>query len=102
MFVTIAYAADGVPGLLSKINQVLINPLIILLFAAALCLFLYGVFEFFRNYDNATAQKEGKNHMIWGIIGLFIMMSAYAIINVVMDTLGNPSDSRKAIEQIKK
>ena len=73
----IAYASFGT--ILSSINKLIINPLIILLFALALFFFLYGVMEFISNQTNEEKKVAGKQHMIWGVIGLTISCSIVPI-----------------------
>lgn len=68
--------------------RVIVNPLITLMFILALCVFVYGVFEFIRGADNEDARKKGQSHMIWGVIGLFIMVSVFAIIRLLLNTFG--------------
>jgi len=83
-FTNIAYAS--VDSFISNINRLIINPLIILLFALALMYFLYGIFEFFSNAESDEKRTTGKKHMIWGIIGLTIMMGVWFILGVILDT----------------
>lgn len=80
----IAYAS--VDSFISNVNREIINPLIVLLFALALVFFLYGVFEFLSNAENDEKKTKGKSHMIWGIVGLTIMMGVWFILGVIMDT----------------
>lgn len=68
------------------LNQV-VNPLIYLLFALAVVYFVWGVMVFIKNADNAEKRQEGYKHMIWGIIGAFIMISAKGIINLILASL---------------
>jgi len=84
---TPAYA--DVSSLLKKINKVLINPFIVLLFALALVYFLYGVVEFIANAENSDKRTEGKSHMIWGVIGMFIMMAVFTIMQIIANTIGS-------------
>jgi hypothetical protein len=70
------------------INQI-INPLIQLLLGAGLLVFLWGMFEFMRALNDPGAQETGKRHMVWGIIGLAIMISVFALINFVQDFVGS-------------
>ncbi len=73
--------------IVGKVNQYIINPLIILLFALALVYFLYGVVEFLST--NADKDRTtGKNHMLWGIFGMFIMISVFAILRIIANTIG--------------
>ncbi len=85
MFVPIAYAATSIP-IIGKINQFIINPLISLLIAVAIVMFAYGVWESMS--PDIEKKTDGKNHMVWGVVGLFIMVSAIGILNVVCSTIG--------------
>ncbi len=74
-----------------KVDQNIINPLISLLFALAVVYFLYGVVQFLMNQDNDENKTTGKNHMLWGIIGIAIMLGVYGLINIVLSTFGFPT-----------
>ena len=84
-FTNMAYAS--VDSIIKSVDNLIINPLIIFLFALALLYFLYGVFEFISNQDNEEKKTTGKNHMLWGVIGLTIMMGVWAILGIIMNTL---------------
>ena len=85
----IAYAAStNFNDFLKNVDNMIINPLIIFLFALALVYFLYGLIEFIANGANDEKKTTGKSHMIWGIIGLTIMMGVWAILGMVLNTLG--------------
>lgn len=43
---------------------------------------------FLVNQDNEEKRSEGKTHMIWGLIGLTIMFGVWAILSMVLNTLG--------------
>ena len=73
--------------LLDRINEFVINPIIGLLFALALVVFLYGVVEFIAGADSEEKQTTGRQHMIWGVIGIFIMVSVFGVLNVVCNTI---------------
>ncbi len=73
--------------LIDSIQVLILNPLIGLLFAIALVVFLWGLAQFIINSDNEEVRSAGKRHMIWGIVGMFIMVGAYAIVNILSNTL---------------
>lgn len=76
---------------LKKVDAAIITPLILLLFALALAYFLWGLFVFIRNTDSDEGRSEGKQHMIWGIVGMVIMLAARTIIEIGLRTFGvNP------------
>lgn len=66
----------------------ILNPLIMLLFAVAFVVFFYGVLEFIMNAENDEKRTTGKSHMIWGTIGMFIMASVFGIMTILMDSFG--------------
>lgn len=68
---------------LQKLLDTIINPLIKLLFALAVVYFVWGVFNYIKGEDNGGDRETGTKHIMWGIIGLFIMVSAYAIVQIV-------------------
>jgi hypothetical protein len=77
-------------NLVSVIEDVIINPLIGLLFVTALALFFWGVAEFILKSSSDTDRETGKQHMIWGVIGMFIIASVGGIIALIRGTFGIP------------
>ena len=75
------------PELISRANTAIINPIIVLLFAVALIVFLWGIFEFISGHESEEKVSTGKRHMLWGIIGLAIMASAFGILNLIVSFL---------------
>lgn len=98
LFISKAYAAYTSSGsssgsnafdvLLGKILTNIVNPIVYLLFALAVVYFLFGVFTFIKNSEEPKAREQGQRHMIYGVIGVFIMISARGIINLILSTLG--------------
>jgi len=66
----------------------IIRPATVLLFVVALAYFLWGMVEFIRNASSNSDREDGKQHMLWGVIGMFIMASAAGIITVIKGTFG--------------
>ena len=89
MILNIAYASNHVStaqGFLDKINEAILFPLITLMMAIALLIFLYGCFEYVRNSASDGAREQGRKHIIWGIIGMLVMISAYSILTIAAGT----------------
>ena len=84
---SIAYAA-GVEDTIGKISSNIIQPIIGFLFALALVMFLWGIVQFISNAENEEKLSEGKEHMLWGIVGMFIMVSVFGIMNLICNTIG--------------
>ena len=71
--------------LLAKISDQILNPLIGLIIAVALMIFIWGVIEFIAGAANDEKRVKGKQHMVWGIIGLFIMVSVFGIMQILVN-----------------
>jgi hypothetical protein len=87
----IAYAATKAPDALditlSKINANIINPAIEFAFIVAFVIFIWGVFQFIRNAGDKDKRQEGKDHMLWGIVGFVIMFGVFGIITLLGNTV---------------
>lgn len=70
--------------IIAKINDAIINPLIVLLFAVAVAYFLFGLMQFIRNQNNDEMMADGKRHMFWGVVGIFLMIAVGGILNVLV------------------
>ena len=81
----------------ADVNRVILFPLIALLSGIALLFFLYGAAEYIMNADSDQGREQGKKHLFYGIIGLVIMLSAYAILNIAAGTFGLSDDLTCAI-----
>ena len=87
-FTNIAYASESLDQFINNVDTIVVNPLIVLLFALALVYFLWGIFQFVANQDNEEKRSTGKRHMIWGLIGITIMMGVWMILTIIMNTFG--------------
>jgi uncharacterized membrane protein len=72
---------------LDKIKANILNPFIAFLMVLALVYFLYGVFQFIAGYDSPAAKEAGKQHMIWGVVGMAIMISVYGLLSLIRLTI---------------
>jgi hypothetical protein len=71
-----------------KINDVILFPIMTFMLSLALLYFLWGCYEFVANAENDEARTKGKSHMMYGIIGMLVMVSALAILNIALGTFG--------------
>lgn len=86
---SLVFAAQDIDTLMAKIAKLIINPAIVLIFAVALITFLYGLLEFLQNAENPDKRSTGQSHMLWGVIGMFIMMSVFTIMRILQQTVGS-------------
>lgn len=77
---------EALNNFLGKVVTQIINPIILLLAASAFVVFIWGVFEFIAHAGDATKRKEGKDAIMWGLVGLVVIFGAYGIINIALNT----------------
>src|ERR1700679_2310000 len=75
---TIGSLGDVGTFIINTINQIIVP----VLFAIAFIVFIYGVFEtFILGAGNDEAKEKGKSLMLWGLIGFFVMVSVWGLVN---------------------
>lgn len=87
-FGIIPTAEASVVTLMKSIDRVIINPIIFFLFALAMVYFLYGLAQYLLSPGNEEVHKRSKSVMLWGIIGLFIMVAVFGIMKIILNTVG--------------
>lgn len=93
LFPTIAEAATppippSVLVFVGKISTNILNPIIALLFALAVVFFLWGLLGYLWNPDNEEMREKGRGMMIWGIVGMFIMVTVFSIMRLLISSIG--------------
>lgn len=82
-----ASTADAFGKAIEPILVNIVSPVVMLMFALAVVVFVYGIIEMLSHGADAEAHTKGRNHMLGGVIGMFIMLSAWGIINVIANTV---------------
>jgi predicted cobalt transporter CbtA len=75
-------------NIIAKITSEILQPAAEVVFAAGFLLFLWGLVKFLYNLNEGGENQEGKDHMIWGIVGMVIMVSIWSIISLITNTFG--------------
>lgn len=59
-------------------------------FLGAVCflVFVWGVARFIKASGNEKEVKDSKNILIWGVIGMFVLVSIWGIITLLRGELG--------------
>ena len=58
-----------------------LNTATLLILAAAVVVFLWGVMQFVMSAGDDEARAKCRNHIIWGVIGIFVMVSLWGLVN---------------------
>lgn len=72
-------------GLIGVLNTVVVPIIFTLAFAA----FVWGVVNyFFLHGGDETKREEGREFILWGIIGIVVLFSVWGFVNLMLSTLG--------------
>lgn len=77
-----------VKPLLVKITDNIIAPVLGLVFLYAFVIFVWGVYSMIANAGDSGGREKGQQNVMYGIIGMVIMLSAYGIIRLIAGTIG--------------
>ncbi len=72
---------------LDPVISQIVMPVVLFLFGVGVFVFVFGIVELIRKADDPSARTTGRNHMLYGAIGMVIMLSAWGIIRLVSNTL---------------
>lgn len=78
----------AITAIVGRIINVIVTPIVEGLFIFTILMFIWGVVQMIRNGDDAEARGKGQQHILWSVIGMFIMISAYGIIRLIGETVG--------------
>lgn len=89
---------EGIRGVISWFTDIGLK-IIPLLGVIAFLFFVYGVARYIKSAGSEKEIKDSKNLLIWGVVGLFIMVTIWGIIAFLSSELG--FGSTPLIPQIK-
>ncbi len=62
--------------------------LIPILVGFAIVAFFWGIVKFIAHADDERAIAEGKLFIVWGLVGLFVLVSFWALVGYIQETIG--------------
>lgn len=88
--VAVAFAAADAFSILAIVQSIL-NIVIPLLITIAVVYFIWGVIQYTISQDE-EAKKNARTKIIMGLIGLFVIVAFWGILNVLSRTIGVSND----------
>ena len=70
-----------------------INLLVPVLASAAIVFFFYGLVRFIRNSGDSKGRAVGRDAIVWGLIGMFVIISLWGIVNFIQAAFSLPTSS---------
>ncbi len=90
----LAQAAAPTGGALTNISlvierfQSIINIIIPFIIGLGVLAIIYGILSFISSAGDEEARGTAKQFIIWGVIGVFIMMSVWGLVTILYNSFG--------------
>lgn len=91
--------AEDVSHLVSFLGA-LLNVAARLILGAAVVFFLWGVFQFVKSAGDEEARQIGKNHIIYGVIGIAVIVSVWGLVNFVTGSIGLDTTTVQSVPKL--
>lgn len=78
----------GFAEMFKNVTCIIYKTFVPMVFALAIALFVWGVTMYVVNAEDEGKREKGKDFMIWGIIGLTVMISIWGLVAILGDTFG--------------
>ena len=88
-------AVTDISSLLCKLSQ-LLNSVIPVLIALGVVYFVWGVITYVIS-DDEEAKKKGRNRIIYGIIGLAVIIAMWGLVGILTNTFGLQNSNSSVI-----
>ncbi len=93
-------AVGTIQNIICRIGDIL-NIIIPVVITLGLVYFVWGVISYVVGNDE-EAKKKGRDRMIYGIIGLAVIVSVWGLVNILLNTFGlkftQPNDPRNTVQ----
>jgi hypothetical protein len=86
--VALAAVFTDFASLVDFIIITILTPLIYLIVGAAVVYFMWGVSNYILHGGDIEKRKEGYKMMIYGIIAIFVMVSVWGFVRILLNTFG--------------
>ena len=85
------FVGNGSSGVIGAINTAVVP----IIGAFILAVFVWGVVKYFflTNKGDATKLAEGRQFILWGLLGMVLYFSVWGLVNLLLSTLGVTSGS---------
>ena len=79
------FIGSGSTGIIGVLNTIVVP----LIFSFAALAFVWGVINyFFLHGSDETKREEGRQFILWGIVGLAVLFSVWGFVNLLLSPLG--------------
>lgn len=85
--VSLAASINNLSDVGTTIVNIINNIVVPVLFAIAFIVFIWGAFQtFIIGANDDETKTKGRNFMLYGLIGFFVMVSIWGLVNILVGT----------------
>jgi uncharacterized membrane protein YidH (DUF202 family) len=95
----ITYAASGGIGDFVHQFSLILNSVVPFIVGLAVFVIVYGIFGYIRFAGDEEKRKQGKEFMVWGLLGVFAMLSIWGLVSILVNSF-NLDNSNTVITDI--
>ncbi len=81
-----------ISGVLNRIETI-INLVIPFLIGLAVFIIIYGILGYISNAADEERRKEARDFIMWGVIGIFFMLSIWGLVTILVNTFPTAGSS---------
>ena len=81
------YAQGTVEGVILTLRSI-VQTFVPFLMTLAIAIFVYGVVKFIAAAGDVQKIKEAKNYIVYGLLGLFVLVAFWGLVWVLAETFG--------------
>jgi hypothetical protein len=78
------FIGSGSTGIIGVFNTIIVPSI----FALAFLVFVYGVVKYFLLVGTDESRAEGRQFVLWGLLGMALLLSVWGVVNMLLSTLG--------------
>ena len=78
---------NGGGEIVQQLYVVVVRPIMYFLIVLGIAVFVWGLIEFIASAGSDEGRQKGKQHIMWGLIGVTIMISVFGITSFVFNSL---------------
>lgn len=79
------FIGSGSTGIIGALNTIVVP----VIFAFAFAAFVWGVVNyFFIGGADEKKRSEGRQFVLWGLLGMAVLFSVWGFVNILLSTLG--------------
>lgn len=78
--------AATISSIINTAKNTVLTPLITLLIISTTVIFIWGIIKYISAASDSKKIGEAKQFMLWGIVGLFVIVAMWGLVKIIQTT----------------